>query len=85
MKWEVRSLPLLVRAVIPHFRQYPLISGKRRDFELFAEICERMAGGAHLTRDGLRVVASLAGEMNPSGKRVHLPAKIITSLTEMKA
>ncbi len=66
-------------------RQCPLVSGKNRDFELFAEICERMAQGAHLTRDGLGDVAEFAGQMNPSGKRIHLPAKIIASLTEMKA
>jgi LAGLIDADG endonuclease len=47
LKWEVRSLPLLVAVVIPHFRQYPLQSGKRRDFELFAVICERMTRGEH--------------------------------------
>ncbi len=52
VKWEVRSLPQLVRTVIPHFRQYPLRSGKRRDSELFAEICERMARGEHLERGG---------------------------------
>lgn len=40
LKWEVRSLPLLLSVVIPHFRQYPIQSGKRRDFELFADICE---------------------------------------------
>ena len=28
VKWEVRSLPLLVRSVIPHFETYPLRSGK---------------------------------------------------------
>ena len=28
LKWEVRSLSLLVERVIPHFRRYPLRSGK---------------------------------------------------------
>ena len=43
VKWETRRLANLLTVVIPHFRAYPLQSGKRRDFELFAEICERMA------------------------------------------
>src|SRR5438034_6293707 len=47
LKWEVRSLPLLLTYVVPHFRRYPLRSGKQRDFELFAEICQRMARGEH--------------------------------------
>ena len=28
LKWEVRSLPLLVARTTPHFRRYPLLSGK---------------------------------------------------------
>ena len=47
LKWEVRSLPVILAVIIPHFRQYPLQSGKQRDFELFADICERMARGEH--------------------------------------
>jgi LAGLIDADG endonuclease len=42
LKCEVRSLPLILDRVIPHFRRHPLLSGKQMDFELFAEICERM-------------------------------------------
>jgi len=42
LKWEVRSLPLLVTRIIRHFETYPLLSGKQSDFELFARICERM-------------------------------------------
>ena len=54
LKWEVRSLALLLDPVIPHFQRYPLQSGKRRDFELFADICERMARGEHREANGLR-------------------------------
>jgi hypothetical protein len=80
IKWETRSLPTIVQAVIPHFRRYPLLSGKQRDFELFAEICERMAHREHRTVPGLRVIVALAGQMNPSGKRGYLPALILESL-----
>ncbi len=52
LKWEVRSLPVIERSIIPHFRHYPLLSGKRRDFELFADICERMARGDHRSSAG---------------------------------
>ena len=76
MKWEVRSLAPLVAIVIPHFRRYPLLSGKRRDFELFAAICERMVRGDHLTGSGFREIAELAVQMNPSGKRRYLSADL---------
>ena len=33
LKWEVRSLPVLVARVIPHFKAYPLLSSKLKDFE----------------------------------------------------
>jgi hypothetical protein len=85
LKWEVRSLPLILERVIPHFRRYRLRSGKHRDFELFAEICERMARGQHRWAVGLKEIVRLAGQMNPSGKRRFTPESILQSLVEMKA
>jgi hypothetical protein len=85
LKWEVRNLAQIVTKVIPHFRRYPLRSGKRRDFESFAEICERMALKEHLTVVGLQEIVRLAGQMNPSGKRRFLPETILLNLAEMKA
>ena len=80
LKWEVRSLPLLVERIIPHFKAYPLLSGKFRDFELFADICERMERRTHLTTTGLQEIVRLAGQMNPSGTRGYAPARIIETL-----
>ena len=84
-KWEVRSLPLLLGTVIPHFHRCPLQSGKRRDFELFASVCERMAQGEHRNLTGLMEIVRLAGGMNPSGKRGYPPAEILPAIAEMKA
>ncbi len=80
LKWEVRSLPVLMTRINPHFEMYPLLSGKQRDFEFFASICERMTEGEHLTRFGLEQIVRLAGQMNPSGKRGYAPARIIEAL-----
>jgi hypothetical protein len=86
LKWEIRSLPLLVAVVVPHFRRYPLQSGKRRDFEIFAAICEGMTRGEHRSAAGLMEIVRLAGERNPSGKRGYLPEMIVQQLNaEMKA
>jgi hypothetical protein len=85
VKWETRSLQPIRATVIPHFQKYPMLSGKQRDFERFAAICERMARGEHLLRSGLAEIVRLAGEMNPSGKRGYPADLIIRSLTKMKA
>ncbi len=85
VKWETRSLVPIRAAVIPHFRKYPLLSGKRRDFELFADICDRMARGDHLLRSGLLEIVRLVGGMNPSGKRGYPTDMVIQNLIKMKA
>ena len=85
LKWEVRSLPLLVERVVPHFLRHPLLSGKRRDFELFADVCRRMVLREHLEPAGLVRIVEMAAMMNPSGSRAYVPETIITQLVEMKA
>ena len=80
LKWEVRSLPLLLARIVPHFRRYPMWSGKQRDFELFADVCQRMARREHRCVSGLTEIVRLAGRMNPSGKRGYLPEAILRSL-----
>ena len=80
LKWEVRSLPVLIARIVPHFKTYPLLSGKQQDFELFASVCERMARREHLTPIGLQGIVRLARRMNPSGKRGYDPSRIIDSL-----
>src|SRR5580765_3202295 len=69
LKWETRRLDDLVGRVIPHFVRYPLLSGKRLDFERSAAICMEMTAGAHRRVEGLARIVELASEMNPSGKR----------------
>ena len=50
VKWEIRRLEHLRERVIPHFERYPLLSGKRLDFECFAAVCRLMADDAHRSR-----------------------------------
>ena len=51
LKYEVRSIRDLVERVIPHFEQFPLLSGKRRDFDCFAQICRLMSDRQHLREE----------------------------------
>jgi hypothetical protein len=69
LKWETRRLDDLVDRIVPHFERYPLLSGKRLDFERFASVCRLATAGAHRTRAGLIEIVGLARAMNPSGKR----------------
>jgi hypothetical protein len=39
LKWEVRSLPLLVARVIPHFEMYPILSDNTEPSPGFARSC----------------------------------------------
>ena len=77
VKWKTRRLEDVLERVIPHFESYPLLSGKRRDFERFADVCRLMASGAHRNRNGLAEIVKLASEMNPSGRRRYSPDHIL--------
>ena len=85
LKWEVRSLPVLIERVVPHFETHPLLSGKRTDFELFAGICRRMVRGRHREPAGLKEIVMMASRMNPSGQRGYSAHRIIEGLGEVKA
>ena len=82
LKWETRRLEDLLGRVIPHFRAWPLMSGKQRDFEQFAAVCELMAEGAHLTREGLIRIVELARVMNPSGRRRYDAEAVLAMLRQ---
>jgi len=69
LKFEVRSLQMLMISVIPFFERNPLLSSKQRDFEIFRRVCELMATGVHLHRDGIEVIVELCEQMNSSGVR----------------
>ena len=82
LKWETRRLEDLLGRVIPHFEQYPLLSGKRFDFECFVSICRSMADGEHRTTSGLTKIVELVAGMNPSGKRRYETEAILASLRQ---
>ncbi len=69
LKFEIRSLQLLNESIVPFFESYPLLSSKRKDFELFRKICRLMENGNHLIPDGLLVIADLAEQMNAGMRR----------------
>ena len=80
LKWETRRLEDLLERVIPHFERYPLLSGKRYDFDRFVSVCRTMATGAHLRHDGLIRIVELVSEMNPSGRRRYASEAVLATL-----
>jgi hypothetical protein len=84
VKWETRRLDDIVEKVIPHFIRYPLMSGKRGDFERFAVVCDLMRRGAHREREGLIQIVRIASEMNPSGRRRYDSGEVLAQLCKVK-
>jgi hypothetical protein len=82
LKWETRRLEDLLERVIPHFVRFPLLSGKRLDFERFAVVCQLMAAGEHRHRAGLIKIVKLARLMNASGKRRYDAEAVLARLLQ---
>ena len=80
LKYEVRAIEHLVQRVLPHFREYPLLSAKQGDVDRFDRICRLVSDGKHQQRDGLIEIVELAMQMNPSGKRKYASSDILGSL-----
>jgi hypothetical protein len=50
--------------IVPFFREHPLRTSKRNNFEKFARIIELMACRRHLSSDGIIEIAEIAQTMN---------------------
>lgn len=82
LKLETRQISNLIEKIIPHFRKYPLLSDKKKDFELFVQICDLIKSKQHLTTTGMKKIVDLAFQMNLSGRRRYSKKEILKSLTE---
>ncbi len=81
-KYEVRSIKDLINKVIPHFVKYPLLSSKKKDFEMFALICNKISKGEHLQRDTLKEIVEFSYQMNGLGARRYLKNELLNVLGE---
>ena len=66
--------------VLPHFRDYPLMSSKQADVERFDRICHLISEGGHLSLEGFEEIVRIAVQMNSSGKRKYEGSEILNSL-----
>jgi len=63
-KFRIESLELIMKVIIPHFDQYPLITQKLGDYLLFRAVVELMKYKEHLTMEGLHKIASIKATLN---------------------
>ena len=64
LRFSVKRRDELIGIVVPFFKEHPLRTAKRHDFERFALVLQLMEEGAHLTRAGLADIASITESMN---------------------
>ena len=63
MQFRVQSIKE-IKIIIEHFSNYPLITQKRADFELFNKAFQLIINKKHLTIDGLLSIIALKASMN---------------------
>ena len=81
--YEVTNLNAIVENVIPFFERFPFLSAKKkRDFAKFKQIVALMQRGAHLTKNGIRRILEIRGDMNDGGKRRYAHVDILATLIE---
>ena len=68
----VHSREDLLEKIIPFFREHPLRTAKRNDFEKFAVCVELASRGRHLMRAGLIEIAEITETMNRRKPRQEL-------------
>ena len=70
-RYEVRGLEDLITRIIPHFKNFPLLSSKYKDFKLFCKVCEMMRREERRTKKGLVKIIDIALKMNINGSRIY--------------
>jgi len=63
MEFRVRGLENLNK-IVSFFKNSPLQTKKRKDFELFSSVIEMMNQKEHLTKQGLQQIAKIVSRMN---------------------
>jgi hypothetical protein len=67
--FRVRKRSDLSRTIVPFFREHPLRSKKREDFEIFMLVLRMMEADDHLSEEGVVRIHALASRMNRGRSR----------------
>lgn len=68
-RYCVRSQKELREIIIPFFKQYPLKTSKRNDFEKFSQVLSLMENSEHLHLEGVRKIIKIIETMNTRKRR----------------
>jgi hypothetical protein len=74
VKYKVSNITDISQKVIPFFNRYPLFGKKRRAFDAFSLIAQKVFNKEHLTKHGLQEIEVLVSQLrtiNRRGKRQH--------------
>lgn len=84
--YEVNNLNAIRTNVIPFFRRFGFLSvKKKRDFAIFQQMAELMAGGAHLSQEGIEALLKLRLSMNDGGKRKYSNHEIMSAFSVLES
>ena len=90
-KYEIRNIKDLNKKVIPFFTKYPLLTKKRKDFEIFSIICKKVFKKLHLNVVELKNIIELAYQMNETrtstgkfSKRKYSKEKLLSFMNKLK-
>lgn len=80
--FEVNNLNALRDHVVPFFRRFGFLSGKKkRDFATFRKMLEMFLNGDHKTIEGIKELLRLRRDMNDGGKRKYSEEFILETLS----
>lgn len=62
--FRVSSPEQILKKILPHFDEYPLITQKHADYLLFRDIVMLMVQGEHLKEEGLQAIVNIRASLN---------------------
>lgn len=64
-RYEVANRNDITSVIIPFFKKHPpRFKSKQNDFRIFCDLLERINKGAHLTKNGLRILYRMKAKMH---------------------
>lgn len=70
-----------LQVIVHHFDNYPLITQKWSDYQLFKQVIDLMEGKEHLTMEGLQKIVSIKAVLNkglPENLKAAFPETVPT-------
>lgn len=78
--YDVRKIEDIIKVIIPFFERFPLRSvSKKRQFEVFKQVCVMIYHKLHLTRNGVEKILILRETIHVARKRKYTRAQILNS------